>query len=450
MKLLKASIVGAAALAIASSAMATVSSATHVYITGSTAFRGSTMTAIANIMDQTTNFGTGAIAWTYAYDASSYTGCSRAIIYGTLNTTGHPEVTIKCFFSGSAAGVLTVTQGTSLTEWMPDTVTLAAGSTTTSSNTNVQSTFTKVAGVPQICLSDTAQGLTPYTSPTLTPTKVGVIPFVFVKGVLASGSGNGAIKAAFDGLTNINAPQAQSLISSGVKLAQLTGNSADVGKVYVLGRNPESGTRLTTFAETGYGTTGAAGEQVQPTSDTGSTTAVSTTGAGILNINFYPNGTVNGIFADDGDNGYSSGGTLADVLSNTVGDTAVNSLDPGVKFALIGYLSTSDASRSIKAVNGTTSSDVSRILTYNGSSLNPTYSTSSQAVTWDYSAIREGKYTFWSYEYVMYNSSLTAPAKTAADLIAARIISNDASVSGITLASMNCSRQVEGGVVTHN
>lgn len=439
MKLLKSSLVGAAALALASVAMATVSSAPHIYITGSSAFRAATMTAIANVMDS---------GWTYAYDASSYTGCSRAIIYGTLNTTGHAEVTIKCYWSGSAAGVKTVSEGQSLTEWMPDTVTLATGSTTVASNTNVQGTFTKVAAVPQIAMSDTAQGLTPFTANTLeTATKVGVVPFVLVKGVLASGH---SMKTSFDGLTNINGTLSQVLIGSGIKLAQLSGNSADSGRVYVLGRNPESGTRLTTFAETGYGTANPASAQVQPTTDTGGATASSTTGQTIQDIVYFPNGTVNGIFADDGDNGYSSGGTLADVLSNQVSASAVNDVDSGVSFGLIGYLGTSDASRSIKAVNGNTLTDVSRILSYNGASLNPTYSTGTQAVTWDYSAVREGKYTFWSYEYLMYDSTLTAPATTAANLIAARILSTDATASGVLISSMNCSRQVEGGVVTHN
>jgi hypothetical protein len=64
--------------------------------------------------------------------------------------------------------------------------------------------------------------------------------------------------------------------------------------------------------------------------------------------------------------------------------------------------------------------------------------------------VREGKYTCWSYEHLMYRPTLSGSAKTVADQIANQIKTADASVSGILLSTMNVSRSVEGGVIIHN
>ena len=66
----------------------------------------------------------------------------------------------------------------------------------------------------------------------------------------------------------------------------------------------------------------------------------------------------------------------------------------------------------------------------------------------DYSAanVREGKYTFWSYEIVMYRPGYVNSA--IADQLADRIKTVDASISGILLNTMQVGRAVEGGPVT--
>ncbi len=436
MKLFKSSLVGAAALALASLAMATtptttqVTNAAHVYITGSTAFRGAAMTGITNILDA---------GYAYAYDSSSLTGCNYAVVYGTLASNHTTAVTIKAYWSGSASGQKTLDQNLSVAYWMPDTVTL-------DNTAHATTTYTAVSHTADITMMDTAQSLSPYNTTALTANKVGVIVFAFVKGRLASGH---PALTSFNGITNINGQQAQAMLTNGVNMAQLTGNSADNGyKAYALGRSPDSGTRLTTFAETGYGTTSTA-IQVEPTTDTLGTVASTATGQTIQDVIYYPAGTVNGIYAVDGDNGFASGGGLADVLSNQVSATSSNDVD-GVPYGLIGYLGVNDASRSIKGSNGTGSTDVSRILSYNGVSLNPSYSTTTQAVTWDNTQVAEGKYTFWSYEYLAYRPTLSGTPLTVAGALATRITNYDASVSGLILSAMHCSRAVEGGVVTHN
>jgi hypothetical protein len=67
---------------------------------------------------------------------------------------------------------------------------------------------------------------------------------------------------------------------------------------------------------------------------------------------------------------------------------------------------------------------------------------------YDYSAnnVREGKYSFWSYEILMYRPGYGQSA--IADQLANRIKTVDASVSGILLSTMNVGRAVEGGPVT--
>jgi hypothetical protein len=66
----------------------------------------------------------------------------------------------------------------------------------------------------------------------------------------------------------------------------------------------------------------------------------------------------------------------------------------------------------------------------------------------DYSpaAVREGQYTFWSYEHLLYRSGYAQSA--VADQLANQIKNVDAPLSGIQLSTMNVGRPVEGGDVT--
>ena len=217
-------------------------------------------------------------------------------------------------------------------------------------------------------------------------------------------------------ITNINTQAAQALYSNGTaKLSLFTGNSADNGvTVYAGGRDPDSGTRLTAFAEAGIGVDSAV-TQYKPT----------VTGSTLTAIAPYPAITINGIFFDVGNSGESSGSTLRNYFSKTTS---------AIGGHLVGYLGTGD---SPTAINGG-----ARELTYNG-------------VTYSDAAVKEGLYTFWCYEHVLYPTALNSAAvgsvgnkkKVLADSLANLI---KTTYAPIKISEMNCSRSSDGGVVFHN
>ena len=92
MKTLKTFIAGLLALACVSIAQAQQS----VRLTGSTAFRANTLTAITHVYDA---------GFTYGYTGASFTGSSQAIFFGTI---GGQPTTIKTTWSGSEGGMQTV------------------------------------------------------------------------------------------------------------------------------------------------------------------------------------------------------------------------------------------------------------------------------------------------------------------------------------------------------
>jgi len=250
-------------------------------------------------------------------------------------------------------------------------------------------------------------------------------------------------------LTNMSNLQAQALLAAGANLSLLTGNAADAGtKVYVVGRNPLSGTRSVTLNETGYGTTTAV-LQVKPT-----VTGTVSTGT-ITAIAPMPDDLVNGFI--DGNNGFSSGGTLVDELGRTVADVdgSTNDLD-GVPYAMVGYVGIGDAARLVKNIYGATAATVNHILTYNGTSLNPVYNTTTQAIDWDLTQVTNGKYPFWSYQYVGYRQlagpngtlPLSGAPKTFADNLASNIITTLPAASGVKLSDMQVQRSSEGAPIT--
>jgi len=372
---------------VAAVAFASLASAQQVInITGSTAYRGATHTAITHVLDS---------GFTYAYTGGSLGGAGQAIFKGTIG--GSTSVTIRTSWTGSVGGVQTVSQSLNV-NFLPTTTTTSGGAGTSGVSTGTD------AAIPDIAMSDTFQASTPFTSPKLTDTKVGVVPFVWV-----------AAKGAPAGLTNITPQLAQALWKNGtLPLALFTGSSSDEGTlVYATGRDPDSGTRLTAFAESGIGVN-ATVAQYKPTVTSGTTTA----------YNLYDTQTVNGIVYDVGQGGEAGGGALATLMTGTT--------SAGVGYAVT-YLSTGDAN--------TAAGGGAVRLSYNGITL-PVSGT-----TYDFTPLYEGKYTFWSYEHLMYRSGTTGTTKTFADTLANQIKNTDATV---LLGSMKCARTIDGGVVANN
>ncbi len=400
-----------------------------VRLTGSTAFRNATVAGIENILGGAGNFKG-------AYQAATLTtngeqSATNSIFQGTVS--GVPgTVTIICAWAGSVGGVKTLTQNLALTTWM--TTSNLPGTNTV---VNVSSpTFDATPNVTaDISMSDSRQAATPFTSPSLTADKVGVVSFVWCKN-------NGASTS----LTNITALQIRALLAGGLPLAQITGSSADTTMVFAVGRDQDSGTRVAALSDSGYGSL------TNPLQF-----RINANGTAVLNVETYPANTVLGTTFADGTSGYSSGGNVAAALNLTGSSTAsvydTTGGDPvGSPNALIatgayfvGYVGTGDATKltnhvqdSATGIFSTTSGADLQVLTYNG-------------VQYSFANVREGKYTFWTYEWLMHRSSLSGDSLSVSNKLRDNIISTAAAqVNQIALSSMHATRTVEGGVVLHN
>lgn len=363
-------------LSIAAALGASAQAQTVVTVTGSTAFRSATHNAIKNLL---TASGTPSIAHT----GSTFSSSSQAIFKGSI--AGN-QVIIKTGWSGSVAGVQTVSQGTSV-NFLPNTA-IVDGVTTANVTAGTESL------VPDVAMSDTFQSATPFTSPVLNDQTVGVIAFKWV-----------ASKGSPTGLTNMTQQLAQALLGNGsLALALFTGNSADqTNTVYATGRDPLSGTRLTAFAESGVGVA-ATVVQYKPTVASGA----------VSSHVVWPAETINGISFVDGNSGYTSGSSLV---------TAMQATTTGINGYYVSYMGVSDADSAI------TGGAVE--LTWNG-------------VPYSLDNVKQGKYTFWGYQHLMYKSTLTGTKKTVADAIATQIKTVD---SPILLSDMKVERPADGGLI---
>jgi ABC-type phosphate transport system substrate-binding protein len=354
-----------------------------VYLTGSTAFRGPTHTAITKIL--------GVNTVSYGFTGASLSGASQAIFEGDLSGN---HIIVKTSWSGSVAGIQTVSQGIAI-PFLPDSTTRSTGAGTSGATTATAQNGGDVA-IPDIGMSDNFQVSAPFTSPVLADTKVGVIPFKWV-----------ASKDAPAGL-NMTPQLAKALFGAGnLPLSEFTGSASDeTTQIFALGRDPDSGTRVAAFAESGVGVFNQV-VQYQPTVSSGAVTSQIP----------WPVTVVNGITFPQGDAGFSGGGTLATTLTAT-------SLQ-GVGGFYVSYLGTGDATT---AINGG-----AHEMSYNGVTLDPSFD-----------LIRNGKYTFWAYEHLMYKSTLSGVKKSTADSIANQILTVD---SPVLISSMRCRRLQDGGTV---
>lgn len=400
MKRLKLLTLGLLALTVAGDAL----SQTVIRITGSTAFRRQTNAAMRAVFDPGT--------LTYAYVGGDFNASSRAVFKGTI---GGNSVIIKSSFSGSTGGIADVVQGNTV-PYLPDsTATSAAGISIPSDPAPAT-----VPEVPQCTMMDTYQDATVFRSSTLDFVTVGVVAYGF------------AINSTAPvGITNITSLQAQALYRLGsLPVAMFTGDPSHrttlvtstygnrvLGgpaplQIYALGRNPDSGTRLATFAETGVGVFSTV-QQFNPT----------VTGTTVTDQNLFPATKFKGIDYGVGESGFSSGGNLATLVRTTT--------LAGIGGYYIAYMGTGDLNAAT-AAGGT--GTPARALTYNGES----YSVQN---------VQEGKYTFWTYQHLGTNPNASAAVKAAANAIAQKIILE---IAEIPFDSMQVSRATDGGVVVND
>jgi hypothetical protein len=412
-KLFLASLLALAAVQMASAQI-------EIRITGSTAFRGAVHTAIGNILNP---------GYTVGFTGSTLNGAAQTIFKG-VTTTGGVNVIIKTAWSGSLGGVYSLTTGNGIPDttatpainvgFLVDTATTSvppgtqiAAAAITAPNALLETVTAPAAldkaGFPNVGLSDSFQGSTPYKAPVLAAStageQVGVIPFQWAKNIGAPAT-----------LTNVTNQLGNAILVNGnIPLSQFTGNPADATtSIYVTGRNSDSGTRLEAFAETGFGIN-TPPLQVDPTQATADHIAAGAWVAAAGGVVYYNPGT----------SGRSSGGQVAGDL-NATGSQGVLANNG----SLISYLGVNDAA----TVNGGANT-----LLYNGVAYSP-------------ATVQNGQYSFWSYEHLFLAPTFTgvaanSPYRTVVNALAARILNFDAAVSGIQLSTMNVARSIEGGVI---
>ena len=420
-------------------------SATVVHITGSTAYRANTNTAILKSFDNGT---TVKIATTNASLGSS----GVSFFHGTMNGV---DTIVETKFTGSVGGIKAVTSGAGL-DFFPDDTDTRGGSFSTADVVASASPTPPAFGagtglvtvslaglntVPaEVTMSDTYQAATLYRSPTLSgavinggaaPKEiVGVVPFIWMRTPSAD--------ASVASITNMNRQVANLLYGNGtLPLAFWSGSALPADQtalVYAAGRDPDSGTRLTTFAETGLGANATVVQYNPSSQTTGSPVAGVSTSGSVTGVQVFPDTTVanlNQVFTG-GNAGEASGGSLAGYMGKAF---AIGT--PG---ALIAYSGTGDASGAIQAG--------AIALAWDGVSLcsQPALGTA-PSFTAGFDLIRNGKYTFWGYEHVLYLSGIAGPKKVVADKIATQIYTTDAQ---ILMSTMNVSRRLDGSLVGPN
>ncbi len=378
---------------------------TTLHLTGSTAFRSAVQTAILQILQP---------GYSVAFVGSSYAGAGEAIISGTTisNINGAPApVVIKTYWSGSLAGIETVSQQIPLANFLANTNTTAGGT-----NTALSSPGFDAAAIPEACMSDGFQLTSQYAPPqypALTNQNVGVVSFKFFKNLGAPA-----------GITNMTPLLAQALWHNGsLPLSMFTGNSADASTiVYATGRDPDSGTRKDAFLESGiqsFSSSLAAVTVLQyaPSNSAGLVTAKNP-GAITSQGPWIPE-VVDNISFSRGNAGYYSGGDLAVAMGQTS------------PFIYLTYLGLSDGVTAEKL--GATE------LTYNG-------------VPYSHPNAENGQYTYWTVEQMDWLplgvGPITANQLQLAQILADQIANENLAGVGESLASMTVTRSQEGGPVT--
>jgi hypothetical protein len=334
------SIVLAGALSLSLVNMA--SAVNYVYITGSTAARGQVYNTL---VDPGVVFD--AAPTVVAQGNATASKCTYMNFSGTI---GGVATTVKCDWSGSEAGITDIS-GSGTESFLDD----SAGNSSSSPGPFISSTV-------DICMADNAKAFSRNPSVcTSGGAFVGVIPFFWVKE-----------KGSLADISNMTACAARVLLAGGNPAALVTGNSADTTWVYVTGRDHNSGTRVNTFGDTGFG---------------------------IFSTPYQLEVAANGSMIDQGggtylgDYGYSGGGSVATQMGYDLGAATSQDVYTGslLHFSVVAYLGYSDAGTAVS--NGGTD------LTYEG-------------VAESTAAVREGQYQFWGNEWVYIRCSPSSQATT--------------------------------------
>ncbi|MCX6960609.1 MAG: hypothetical protein NTW91_10115 [Verrucomicrobia bacterium] len=420
-------IAAAAALSIA-----TASAQETIYITGSTAFRSAANGALLSL------YGANLAAT----DKATTTDATAGNLLFTNCPVGGSTVHIAVAWSGSDAGMQTVAAGANnkrlpfydlakiqaLGGSFPK-LSLAGGSMSTWA-INANTSLAKGT----IGFADTFQGASVFNAGKapdgaiynpLTFTTIGVCPFNFVA------------SREFP-YTDITTTTACDLMERGNTTMNLfSGNGSDTNqKIWFMGRNPDSGTRITTLMVAKYGAQTPV-LQFTPTVGSGTITALARSASG----------NINGIIIAAGNNGESSGGTLCNYTTNRFSPTVTVPL--GFSRGASNYAITYAGASDVKNVQ----SKGAVALTYNGVKgrlYDPATATTS--LDEGYTNIITGRYPFWCYEHITYDPLYATTAAinvvtALADYITALSTTSSVLAPNIALADMLVKRTKDGGVI---
>jgi hypothetical protein len=397
-------------------------SAVEIRLTGSTAFRSGTHKAIVAMMGGETSCKfahgmiTGAVtaATAAAYEAADYT-----TIQGTISGVDGTS-TVYCSWTGSATGIADVSAANNI-NFVPAS---ALPANTGYANAAVTQAATESAAA-MIAFSDVYASSTPTPDADLTDNIVAVIPFSWIA------------NRGTTGLTSMTQQQARAVLSKPQPKYLWTGNAADTGLVFAVGRDTGSGTRITCLAETKYGIS-------QPTQHF-QLTSTGTSGSGSITVaQLWPIGSGVGS-TSAGNGGYSSGSTLRtffgmnSTATQRKNGTGVNVGSPSA-YTFVSWVGISDANT---MVDGNTSGvpNAAVRLAYEG----VTYT---GATADEKAKIYNGLYTAWGYLHAYTLPSTTTDEQTFMDNLKTQL--DDEGVlgtSGLRNSQMVVARQSDGAVV---
>jgi hypothetical protein len=263
----------------------------------------------------------------------------------------------------------------------------------------------------------------------LTTVNVGVVPYTFMA--------SKGFETSFPerNWTTLNAQQALEL--GRIAGNNVSGNSADADtQIWSMGRNIESGTRVITHAVTKYGTL----TPVLQWRVTAATGRIST-------IVKHPATTLLGVGVALGNNGESSGSTMAGFLTNVITSTTAVTSSTGETLGsrtnyLVGYSSVPDTLPLVGS--GLV------LLKYNGVEGRCYSQTNATTLDAGYTNIITGKYPYWGYEAIGYdatlgNANVPVFVNTLADKIKALSSTDGDLAPNIALGDMQVDRSADGG-----
>lgn len=461
-------------------------SAETIYITGSTAFRSAANATLYG--------ATGISGKLYATDKSTTSDVSANNLIFTNCTVNSQTVDVVVFWSGSEAGIQVIagTNGQKLPFFSK--ALLAANypgvapitGATGGSQVDYSNSTNTILTNAQIAFSDTFQASSVfngiaadgYNYQTLgTPATVGVVPFSFC-----------ANKGC--PYTNMTPAIFGDMAAQGYQFADVfTGVASDTNtKVWLFGRNPDSGTRVSTFKALKYGSTtvakqlvptiqsiyywtntatnglfvyttnnntndvyGALTNNANPWTNTSTTTS-------ITNMAWTPAATIDGISVAAGNNGEAVGGTLVAYLNSEIAASGnftkvLANVPAGLSQVFVGTTTN-------YAITYAGCSDIAGLygkgvvwMSYNGI-VPRCYNNSTKTVLDEgYTNIISGKYPFWTYEEIYTNPSSSAQVgalfTTLTNTIAGYTSSSTQLAPNIALGDMKVKRgNVDQGIIS--